>query len=144
MVASLTGITTDDVRLSDSFLTACVALLKPRVQFEKEMPEKGLYLFIEPTEYDQTVISKKWKPEFKDFFKMLSDEFTASNEWNSQIAEQTFKAAAEKNNLKPGEVLQLFRVFVSGQAQGVDLFPMIQLLGKNQVLKRLESALKLV
>ncbi|HNH66341.1 MAG TPA: glutamate--tRNA ligase [Bacteroidia bacterium] len=144
MVATRTGISADDVRLSDNYLTACVALLKPRVQFEKEMPEKGIYLFKAPSEYDQTVISKKWKTEFISFFKMLSDEFMTLQDWSSQLAEQTFKTTAEKNNIKPGEVLQLFRVFVSGQAQGVDLFPMIQLLGKDEVIKRLETALKFV
>jgi len=75
---------------------------------------------------------------------MLSDEFMTLQDWSSQLAEQTFKTTAEKNNIKPGEVLQLFRVFVSGQAQGVDLFPMIQLLGKDEVIKRLETALKFV
>jgi glutamyl-tRNA synthetase len=143
-VASRTGFSADDVRLSDNFLSACVALLKPRVQFEKEMLEKGIYLFIAPVEFDQAVIAKKWKPDFISFFKTLSDEFMALQDWSSQHTEQIFKATAEKNNIKPGEVLQLFRVFISGQAQGVDLFPMIDLLGKNEVIKRLESALKLV
>ena len=108
------------------------------------MHEKGIYLFIAPVEFDQAVIAKKWKPDFISFFKTLSDEFMALQDWSSQHTEQIFKATAEKNNIKPGEVLQLFRVFISGQAQGVDLFPMIDLLGKNEVIKRLESALKLV
>jgi len=42
---------------------------------------------------------------------------------------------------KPGEVLQLLRVFLSGQSAGVDLFPMAELLGKDEVVARLTTAL---
>jgi glutamyl-tRNA synthetase len=128
----------DDKRLSDSFLTKCVQLLKPRVQFENEMIEKGKYLFIAPTAYDEQVINKKWKPQFADFFMLLERSLTQLESFTSAEAESCFKEAATKNNLKPGEVLQLFRVILSGQAGGVDLFPMVELLGKKQVSERIE------
>ncbi|MFM1745817.1 MAG: Anticodon binding domain, partial [Bacteroidota bacterium] len=42
---------------------------------------------------------------------------------------------------KPGDVLQLFRVIVSGQGSGVDLFGMVELLGRNEVINRIQRAL---
>lgn len=131
----------NDRRLSDSFLTRCVQLLKPRVQFENEMIEKGKYLFIAPISYDEQVIAKKWKPEFEGFFAQLENALSQLKSFSSAEAENCFKETAAKNNLKPGEVLQLFRVSLSGQAGGVDLFPMVELLGKEEVCERLKKGL---
>ena len=116
-------------------------MLKPRIQFEQEMIAKGEYLFVAPTEYDSAVVSKRWKPTLQPFFSSLLSAWEEVKTFDATEAEQTFKHTAEKNNLKPGEVLQLTRVFVSGQAQGVDLFPMIALLGKAEVIQRMNTAL---
>lgn len=133
----------DDKRVSDLFLTRCIRLLKPRVQFENEMIEKGKYLFIAPTEYDEQVIAKKWKLHYADFFAQLETTLSQLNSFTATDAENCFKETAAKNNLKPGEVLQLFRVFLSGQGAGVDLFPMVELLGKEEVADRIKKALPL-
>jgi glutamyl-tRNA synthetase len=129
----------DDKRLSDSFLTCCVQLLKPRVQFENEMIEKGRYLFIAPASYDEQVIAKKWKPQFATFFDQLDSSLSQLPSFTSADAETCFKETAAKNNLKPGEVLQLFRIILSGQSAGVDLFPMAELLGKEEVSGRIKK-----
>lgn len=129
----------DDNRLNTLFLTRSVQLLKPRVQFENEMIEKGKYLFIAPTSYDEQVIAKKWKPQFAEFFEQLEASLSQLLSFTSADAENCLKETAAKNNLKPGEVLQLFRIILSGQSAGVDLFPMVELLGKNQVRERVKK-----
>lgn len=132
----------DDRRLQKSYLLECVRLLKPRIQFEHEIVSKGEYLFVSPSEYDSAVISKRWKPALQAFFDNLIVAWTEVSDFTASETELVFKTTAEKNNLKPGEVLQLTRVFISGQAQGVDLFPMIALLRKEEVIKRILTALK--
>jgi glutamyl-tRNA synthetase len=134
----------NDRRMSESFLSKAVALLKGRSQFESEFIEKGNYLFVAPASYDQQVIQKKWKPEMKKFFLELQDSLTLLASFNAYEIENTFKVTAATNNYKPGEVLQLFRIFLSGQSAGVDLFPMAELLGKDEVNTRLNAALKTV
>jgi glutamyl-tRNA synthetase len=131
----------NDRRMSAEFLSRAVALLKVRSQFESEFVEKGMYLFITPEKYDDAVISKKWKPEFGSFFTKLSEALNSLQNFSAAETENCFKQTAAENNLKPGEVLQLFRVFLSGQSAGVDLFPMAELLGKEEVLIRLNTAL---
>jgi glutamyl-tRNA synthetase len=131
-----------DRRMQNEFLSKAVALLKVRSQFESEFLEKGKYLFNAPTSYDNAAIEKKWKPGLADFFNELKDALAGLENYSSEIIETTFKETAAKNNLKPGEVLQLFRIFLSGQSAGVDLFPMSELLGKEEVTARIDAALK--
>lgn len=132
----------DDNRLSDNFLAGCVRLLKPRVQFEIEMTDKGKYLFVAPAIYDEQVIAKKWKPHYEEFFSQLEIAISQLQTFNAAEIETCFKAIAEKNNLKPGDVLPLFRIILSGQSAGVDLFPMAELLGKKEVCERINNGLK--
>lgn len=131
----------DDRKLTDGFLIRCVQLLKPRCQFENEFIEKGKYLFATPTNYDEQVVKKKWKPHYKDFFVQLENALSQLKSFTSTEGENCFKEIAAKSNLTPGEVLQLFRVILSGQAGGVDLFPMVELLGKEEVCERLKKGL---
>ena len=131
----------DDKRLSESFLNGCVKVLKPRIQFEHEMIEKGKYLFVAPTVYDEQAIAKKWKQQYADFFQRLEQNLSGLNNFTSAEIENMFKETAARNNLKPGEVLQLFRILLSGQSGGVDLFPMAELLGKEEVCERIKKGL---
>jgi glutamyl-tRNA synthetase len=127
---------------NDAYFLKAAQLLKPRVQFENEMPEKGKYLFTTPTTYDEQVIAKKWKAEYRNFFSAICNVLTNLVSFTSVDVENSFKETAASNNLKPGEVLQLMRVFISGQSAGVDLFPMLELLGNDEVVARLKSALE--
>lgn len=130
-----------DNRLSDSFLSQAVSLLKPRIQFENEIPAKGAYLFQLPSSYDEVVIKKKWKENSRAFFNALIEAYKKIDDFNTDVTKQTFETVAGDLGIKPGEVLQLFRVLLSGEGSGVDLFGMVSLLGKDEVCKRIEIAL---
>ncbi|REJ80813.1 MAG: glutamate--tRNA ligase [Bacteroidetes bacterium] len=135
------GLKGDDHRLKDEFLLNAVRLLKERVQFEHEMAEKGVYLFMAPADYDRPLIEKKWKPTHGGFFQALLNSLSGMSGFSAAEVESVFKETAAAQGVKPGEVLQLLRVFVSGQGGGVDLFGMLSLLGKEEVLERLEKAM---
>jgi glutamyl-tRNA synthetase len=126
----------------ESFFLKAVELLKTRVHFEHEMAETGKYLFCQPSSYDEKVISKKWKETLRPFFEELSENiFPAMESFTASAAMQAFHSLSEKHGLKTGEVMPLLRVFLTGTASGVDLFPMIELLGKEEVTGRLQNAL---
>ena len=140
-VAAAFHIPAGDHRLSMPFLEKAVDLLKPRVQFEHEMLTVGSYLFTAPESYDKTVVEKKWKPELASFYTALGEALNNVNEFSAANAEATFKETAAAHNIKPGEVMQLLRVIISGQGGGVDMFGMFELLGKEEVVQRLGKGL---
>ena len=135
------NISESDERLNDSFLTTASELIKPRVHFTHELYQTAAYLFEAPEQYDAQVIEKRWKPELQTFYEQLIIDFNALQEFNAQNADAQFKLSATNAGLKPGDVLQLFRVMLSGQGSGVDLFGMIALIGKEEVSARINNAL---
>lgn len=133
-----------DRRLSSAYLEKVVTLLLERVQFENEFLEKGSYLFEAPTTYDEAVIAKKWKPGLENFFSALSTAFQQMDSFTTAEIDAKIKETAAAHSLKAGEIMQLFRVFVSGAGMGVDLLGMLELLGRDEVVSRINKGLKAI
>jgi glutamyl-tRNA synthetase len=133
-----------DSRCSSHYLSQAVELLKPRVQFEHEMTSVGPYLFVAPTVYEQQVIDKKWKEGCRDFFTTFAEKLNDIVLFDVADIDALFKETAATFQFKPGEVLQLFRVLISGHGSGVDLMGMLVLLGKDECVKRIHAALTAV
>ncbi len=131
----------DHPKASVAFATGAVKLLKDRVQFEHELYAAGSYLFETPKEYDAKVIEKRLNEKSKAFITALPEMFNGLSDFSAEATKAAFEAQATTQGLKPGEVLQLFRVVVSGVGSGIDLFGMVSLLGKQEVNQRIQHAL---
>lgn len=132
----------DHPKATIEFATGAVKLLKDRVQFEHDFYETGKYLFELPESYDEKVIAKRWNDKAKTFFVALPDQLSGVAGYTAEETKSAFEQLATNQGLKPGDVLQLFRVIVSGQGSGIDLFGMVELLGKQEVNARIQQALE--
>jgi glutamyl-tRNA synthetase len=128
----------------DAYVTEACRLMKEKVTFIPEFYSAGHYFFAEPATYDQAVITKRWNEQTAACILAIKNAFAGLTEWTATSTEASFKAAAEASGTPAGQVMQLFRVCVSGEAGGPVLFEMVALLGKEKVLARLEKALATV
>ena len=69
-------------------------------------------------------------------------ENAEGNESNSSLDQ--IQAYLEENKLAMGKLLPAFRVSLTGLAMGPSLFEIAALLGKEETIKRMEKALKLI
>jgi glutamyl-tRNA synthetase len=121
-----------------TFLVEFCKLMKEKVQFVHEFWDQGHYLFIAPTSYDEKVITKKWNATSASVFTQVLEAFRVVSDWSVEpvtAAFHTVESAVGKVDM------QLLRVLVSGVAGGPQLFDMLVLLGKEEVLMRLEKGL---
>ncbi|GAB4131032.1 MAG: glutamate--tRNA ligase [Bacteroidia bacterium] len=125
---------------SKAYVTEVCRLMKEKVFFVHEIYEQGKYFFEEPTSYDEGVVKKRWNDDVKKFIAAVSDAFSNMNDWNAAACEEIFKKTAEATGTNPGQVMQMFRVCVSGAGGGPVLFEMVELLGKEKVTGRLNKA----
>ncbi|MGB3948920.1 MAG: glutamate--tRNA ligase, partial [Bacteroidia bacterium] len=95
-----------------------------------------------PTSYDADVIKKRWNETSANFIKAVTVEFKALSSFTAAETEAAFKKTSETLGIGTGQVMQLFRVCLSGVGGGPMLFEMVELLGKEEVVKRLETAVK--
>jgi glutamyl-tRNA synthetase len=123
-----------------NYITEVIRLSKEKAHFTNEFWDLASYFFIKPEKYDEGVISKRWNENAKKFFNALIANLNGMANFHHQEIESVFKLTAEQSGVKPGDVMQLFRVLLSGQAGGPVLFEMAELLGKEEVISRLQLA----
>lgn len=121
------------------YVTEACRLMKEKAHFVNELWTLGEYLYKRPSTYDGEVLKKRLTPEAKIFLTKLEEDFAALNDFTSVATETCFKECATKCGLGPGQVMQLFRVAISGAGGGPVLFEMLALFGKEETLTRLKE-----
>ncbi len=127
---------------NSKFVVEVCRLMKEKVFFVNEIYEQGKYFFEEPTVYDEAVIKKRWNDDSKKFIVAVKDSFEKISSWTAADLESDFKKTDEATSTNPGSVMQLFRVCISGAGGGPVLFEMVELLGKETVLRRMKHFLE--
>lgn len=132
------------IKADPAFVETVCKLVKEKAHFVFEFWDASGYFFIAPTSYDADVIKKRWNEQTANFIKEVTAAFNALDSFTAATTEAAFKATAEKLGLGPGQVMQLFRVCLSGVGGGPALFEMAELLGKEEVIRRLEKAIETI
>ncbi|MEI6817827.1 MAG: glutamate--tRNA ligase, partial [Bacteroidota bacterium] len=117
-------------------------LIKEKAHFIKEFWDLGSFFFNAPDNYDEDVIKKKWNDNARKAIEKGKDDLRNATVWKTHDIELTFKQSCESVIVNPGSVMQILRVCLSGQAGGPVLWEMAELLGKDEVVSRLETALE--
>ena len=130
------------VEAEDDFVATVCEQLKERATFVKDMWEEGRYYFQAPTSYDEKTIRKKWKEDTPKYVSELKSRLAELADFSSENIEVEFKKYLEENELGMGKLLPAFRVCLTGLGMGPSLFDIASLLGKEETIKRMETALE--
>ncbi len=123
---------------SDAFLAEFCRLMKEKVHFVHEFWEQGHYVFEAKEVLDEKVMAKKWNDKSKALFTLVQDSFITVSDWQTQVLHDTFEELVKAH----GKIdMQLLRVLITGVAGGPQLFDLLALLGKDEVLARLGKSL---
>ncbi len=125
---------------SPEYMAGVASLMKERASFVDDMLE-GDYFFGKPTEYDKETVTKKWKPETPALISELKERFANVSEWKSEVLESAFKTFLEEKGLGMGAILPNFRLTVTGKGMGPSMFAIVELLGKEETLTRMQEGI---
>ncbi|OGF61746.1 hypothetical protein A2926_02780 [Candidatus Giovannonibacteria bacterium RIFCSPLOWO2_01_FULL_44_40] len=129
-----------------SFLEKIIALEQPRLKKLSEMPERTDYFFREP-EYDVSLL--KWKNmddnQTKNSLELSAELLKAVNDkdFNKENLEKIFLDRAKKFQDR-GELLWPLRVALTGKKASPGPFEIMEILGKESSISRLEAALDML
>lgn len=127
---------------SDDFLLNVIESMKERVTFVSEFITKSFYYFEAPKEYDEKTIQKRWKEDSPELLTKLRDEFEKLDNPSKEDFETTLKGLAEKLNVGLGKLIHPVRLAVSGVGQGPGVFDLLNTIGKDEVIRRINTALE--
>jgi len=126
----------------DDFLKEAISLLKERVSKVEEILEMGDFFFKDPESYDEKAL-KKWKSDSHDLVKQYRESVADldKDEFEAATLKSSLEKVIEKNGVGFGKLMMPLRIAVTGQGFGPDLFSSMELLGKETVIARIDTAL---
>jgi glutamyl-tRNA synthetase len=112
--------------------------MQVRTKFLNDLPGNILYFFTEDYPYDEKSVEKRLKKEgVKEILLDLAARFSAVTDWTAPTLEAVVKALSQGNGMGPW--VHPIRVAVSGRMDGPGLFEMLQLIGRDKTLARLQK-----
>lgn len=130
-----------DQNFFDNYLSLIIEAMKERVSFIREFIDNCSYFYEAPTEYEQKAVEKNWKTETPEHLKRLNIEFSKLNNPAKEDFENALTKVSEKLNVGKGKLIHPLRLAVSGQSTGPGMFDLLFILGKDEVIKRIDAAL---
>jgi glutamyl-tRNA synthetase len=127
--------------IDDSFLKKIIGLVKDRCVLLSDFYEQSHFFFASPEKFDLDAIKPKWNDQKKKFFESFIEEINAIDNWENAFIEDAFKKLAALQNIKPGELQLPFRVMLVGGKFGPPVFDIAAVLGKQETIKRIKTAL---
>lgn len=124
----------------NDYLEKVCKLMKPRIELLTDFPVKARFFFTNDFSYDEKTISKKWKGDNIAKLKMLASELKKVSEFTKENTETIIKTFIEQESLSFGNVLPVLRIALTGTLQGPELFDTMEIIGKNDVIVRLDEA----
>ena len=121
-------------------LTRIVSLIKERAHFVAEFWDLSDYFFVAPMTYDEKA-AKNWKEETPGLMHQLIAVLSPLEDFTSVTIETIVKEWLTQNEIGMGKVMQPFRLSLVGALKGPHLFDIVELIGKEETIKRLEQAI---
>jgi glutamyl-tRNA synthetase len=121
-------------------LKKVIALFRERSRKIGEIAGNSLYFFRDPEAYDPAAAKKYFRPEALPLFDALLPRLAAVEPFSRDALEGLYRQLAEELGLAAGKLIHPTRLAVSGVSFGPGLFEMLELLGRETVLRRLQRA----
>ncbi|MDR6845044.1 glutamate--tRNA ligase [Flavobacterium granuli] len=122
-------------------MTKIVSLIKERAHFVSEFWEMSDFFFNAPTTYDEKA-SKNWKAETPALMQELISVVEEISDFTSLNIETIVKDWMTKNEIGMGKVMQPFRLSLVGALKGPHLFDIVEVIGKQETISRLQTAIE--
>ena len=128
------------VDVSKYDITRIVSLIKERAHFVSEFWDLTDFFFQAPTSYDEKA-SKNWKEETPTLMQELISTLEYIDGFDSANIEAIVKDWLTKNEIGMGKVMQPFRLSLVGALKGPHLFDIVEIIGKEETISRIQKAI---
>jgi glutamyl-tRNA synthetase len=122
-------------------LIKAVQSLQPRAKTLVEMAEQAEFYFRDDFSYDEKGGRKFLRPELTPFLVSLLEGLRGSQDFAETHLEELFRQLTEQQGLKMSQAAQGVRLALTGKTSSPGLFEVMEGIGRERVIKRLERAL---
>ena len=127
----------------EAYLLKVLEIVKEKIKLFKDVPDWIGYFFTEDFTLDPEAVETTLnKPGALDRLGRLRDKYAGVEDWSATGLETALKELGAEIGCKTGELVHPARIAVSGRSIGPSLYPMLEIMGKPRVLKRIDRVLQ--
>jgi glutamyl-tRNA synthetase len=126
------------------YIKAALDTCKGKFKTFNELPAYAGFYFTDTMTYDAEAAAKDFVPDNKPRLEKLRDAFAAAPSFKAESLEAALKETAKALGVKAGVLVHPCRLAVTGKTFGPSLYHLLQVLGKDRVMARIEKALNKV
>ena len=130
--------------IDSEWLSKAIDSLKERSKTLVELAHSLRYYIAEEVEYDSKAKSKFLNEKSHDLLQELQRCLGSLADFSVTEIEKVFALITEKHGVKLGKLAQPARVAVTGRAESPGIFEVLEIVGKEKTLRRLEKAIKMI
>jgi glutamyl/glutaminyl-tRNA synthetase len=125
-------------------LKKAISLEHEKIKLLKDIPSLVEFFFKEHVEFAQEAVNKVFlSDKNKDSAKLVLtesiDRLAKESSFAADALEQYARNFAAEKAIKAGQVFHPIRVAISGRTQGPSLFHMMEVFGRDEVIKRIKE-----
>src|SRR5437588_1472327 len=131
----------DTSKFPSAYVKAALDTCKGKKRLFSELADYGGFYFVEEVTFDAEAAAKDFTPENRERLKKLRDAFAALSSFDAASLENCLKETATQLGVKAGVLVHPTRLACTGKTAGPSLYHLLEVLGKERVLARIERAL---
>jgi glutamyl-tRNA synthetase len=128
-------------QLDMKWLAKAVGTLRERSKTLVELAQSLRYYIAEEIEYEEKAKNKFLKEESRELLSELKDGLQSMSEFTEKEIEDLFRTIADKKEVKLGKLAQPVRVALTGGTQSPGIFEVLDVMGREKTIRRLERAI---
>ena len=131
-------------KYSTDYVKAALDTCKGKVKLFSELPAYGGFYFTDEIQYDPEAASRELVPENKPRLLKLREALAKLEPFDADAIGNALKATAQELGIKPGLLVHPTRLACCGKTAGPSLYHLLEILGRERALLRLDRALALI
>ncbi|MEI8595047.1 glutamate--tRNA ligase [Photobacterium sp. Hal280] len=125
-------------------VTEVIQLLAERCDTLVELADQSRYFYQDFSAFDEAAAKKHLRPVAKEALTLAKAKAEALDSWNTDALHQLIQQTCEALDLGMGKVGMPLRVAVTGQGQSPSVDAVMNLIGKERVVSRIQMALDFI
>ena len=131
----------DTSQYPSAYVKAALDTCKGKKRLFSELADYGGLYFVEEVSYDADAAAKDFTPENRERLKQLREVFANLTSFDAATLENSLKETAKQLGVKAGALVHPTRLACTGKTAGPSLYHLLEVLGKERVLHRLDRVL---
>ncbi len=125
------------------YLLQIIDLMKERVSKVEDFITQGSFFFEEPEEYEDRAL-KKWKDDSAELLEAYLQKIQSLDEskFEADTLKDKLKETIDEHDVGFGKLMMPLRIATTGMGFGPDLFPSLELIGKETTERRIKDAIE--